>query len=143
MRVMAFMLLLLATAMNVSAQYDNDRDRRYREAYGRTTAQEEIVNLRMDAPGTLQEIMPQDMINRVRLLHIEGPLNSSDLKYLKQLCNRSKCVDADNHRIDNYIDLELEHARIMSGSEPDVLHDELAGTDHLRLILLPEQLKRI
>lgn len=145
--VMAAVLFMVVTVVPAAAQYDSSGSRAVLERYNRTNTYGDVVEVMLKEPGTLEEQMPQNMMNRVRLLHIEGPLDKKDLKYLKKLCNRSKCVDRDDRKIDNYVDLELEHARIVnsgnSSSDRDVLHDDLSDAEHLRLILLPEQLKRI
>lgn len=146
-------LMLVMIVIPASAQYGSRGDQRYRDRYGRSNTYGDVVNLRLDNPGTLEEMMPADMKERVRLLHIEGPLDSRDFAYLKKLCNRSRCVDRENHKIDNYIDLELENANILSASsnvrsnssrsERDVLGDALSGSHHLRSIVLPQNLKQI
>jgi len=146
--------LLLATviALPASAQYGSRGDKRYRDRFARTDTYGDVVEIRLSAPGTLESKMPPEMVNRVRLLHIEGPMDARDFKFLKKICDRSRCVDSRDKSVDNYIDVELERARIMSAGSigllgssgsHDVLDDALAYSSHLRSIVLPERLKRI
>ena len=146
------LLLMAVTVIPASAQYGRRGDKRYNERYSRANTYGDVVELRLNNPGTLEEKMPANMMDRVRLLHIEGPLDSKDFEFIKKLCKRSRCVDSRDRKIDNYIDLELEHARIMSAGtkglfgntgERDVLGDALAYSSHLRSIVMPERLKRI
>jgi hypothetical protein len=145
-------LLAIVTVMPVSAQYGSRGDKRYNERYSRANSYGDVVELRLNSAGTLEEKMPLNMMDRVRLLHIEGPMDSKDFEFIKKLCKRSKCVDNRDRKVDNYLDLELEHARIMSAGtkgllgnrgERDVLDDALAYCSHLRSIVLPERTKRI
>lgn len=152
LRIMTAMLLLLATAIPAGAQYGSRGDRRYHDRFERTNSYGDVVEIRLSEPGTLESKMPPEMENRVRLLHIEGPMNNDDFKYVKKLCDRSRCVDGRDKSVDNYIDLELERARIISAGtrgllgssgQRDVLDNALAYSSHLRTIVLPERLKRI
>ena len=151
-RVIAVMALALACVGSASAQYGNRGDKRYRDRYSRANSYGDVVEIRLNNPGTLEEKMPKGMENRVRLLRIEGPMDNKDFKYVKKLCDRSRCVDNREKSVDNYIDLELEHARIMSAGtqgllggsgQRDVLDNALAYASHLRSIVLPDRLKRI
>jgi len=142
------MVLVAVTVLPVEAQYGSRGDKRYRDRYGRTNTYGDVVEIRLVEPGTLEAKMPPEMVNRVRLLHIEGPMDTKDFKFVKKICDRSRCVDGRDKSVDNYIDVELEHVRIMSsgrllGGDHDVLDDVMAYSSHLRSIVLPERLKRI
>ena len=146
------LLLAAVTIFPADAQYGSRGDKRYRERYSRANTYGDVVELRLNNPGTLEEKMPLGMMDKVRLLRIEGPMDSKDFEFIKKLCNRSRCIDNHDRKVDNYIDLELEHARIMSAGtkglfgnrgERDVLDDALAYSSHLRSIVLPERTKRI
>ena len=146
------MLLAFVTILPVEAQYGSRGNKRYNERYSRADSYGDVVELHLNNPGTLEEKMPLNMVDRVRLLHIEGPMDSKDFEFIKKLCKRSKCVDNRDRKVDNYLDLELEHARIMSAGtkglfgnsgERDVLDDALAYCSNLRSIVLPERTKRI
>ncbi|MBR5170542.1 MAG: leucine-rich repeat domain-containing protein [Muribaculaceae bacterium] len=152
LRVMAAMLLVLVCASSANAQYGSRGNKRYNERYSRANTYGDIVEVRLSNPGTLEEKIPLNMVDRVRLLHIEGPMDSKDFNFIKKICKRSRCVDSHDRKIDNYLDLELERARIMSAGtkglfgdsgERDVLGDALANCNHLRSIVLPERTKRI
>ena len=149
---MMALLLVFVTILPASGQYGNSVSRAVRDRYSRTNTYGDVVEIRLSNPGTLEEKMTQEMKDRVRLLHVEGPMDYKDFKFIKKLCERSRCVDNRGKKVDNYIDLELEHARIMSSDnggllgghgERDVLGDCLSYASHLRSILLPERLKRI
>lgn len=146
------LLLAVATVVPAGAQYGSRGDKRYRDRYSRADTYGDVVELRLNNPGTLEEKMPAGMMDRVRLLRIEGPMDSKDFEFIKKLCKRSRCVDNRDRKVDNYLDLELERARIMSAGskglfgssgERDVLGDALAYSSHLRSIVLPERTKRI
>lgn len=146
------MLLVLVCASSANAQYGSRGNKRYNERYSRANTYGDIVEVRLSNPGTLEEKIPLNMVDRVRLLHIEGPMDSKDFNFIKKICKRSRCVDSHDRKIDNYLDLELERARIMSAGtkglfgdsgERDVLGDALANCNHLRSIVLPERTKRI
>lgn len=152
LRWMLAILLAIVTVLPTMAQYGSRGDKRYRDRYSRTNTYGDVVEIRLSEPGTLEAKMPPDMFNRVRLLHIEGPMDAKDFKFLKKICDRSRCVDGREKSVDNYIDVELERARIMSAGTTglfggsgshDVLDDALAYSSHLRSIVLPERLKRI
>ena len=146
------MLLVAVSIVPASAQYGSRGDKRYPDRFERTNAYGDVVEIRLSEPGTLESKMPPAMENRVRLLRIEGPMNNDDFKYVKKLCDRSRCVDGRDKSVDNYIDLELGRARIISAGtrgllgssgQRDVLDNALAYCSHLRTIVLPERLKRI
>lgn len=151
-RWMAAVLLVAATSMPAAAQYGRQGSRAVRERYGRTNSYGDVLEVSLTNPGTLEDKVPPEMRERVRLLHIEGPMDYKDFKFIKKLCERSRCVDSRNKKVDNYLDLELERARIMSSGnggllgghgDRDVMDDCLSYATHLRSVLLPERLKRI
>ena len=146
------LLLVAVTVMPASAQYGRRGDKRYNDRYSRANTHGDVVELRLNNAGTLEEKMPANMMDRVRLLRIDGPMDSKDFEFIKKLCKRSRCVDDRDRKIDNYLDLELERARIMSAGsrglfgssgERDVLGDALSHCSNLRSIVLPERTKRI
>lgn len=145
--VIAALLLATVTIVPASSQSCAVRDR-----YGRSSTYGDVVEIRLHEAGTLEQKMTPEMQSRVRLLHIEGPMDYKDFKFIKKLCERSRCEDNRGKKVDNYIDLELERARILSSGnggllgghgDRDVLSDALSYASHLRSILLPERLKRI
>ena len=146
------LLLVAGSVMPASAQYGRRGDKRYNDRYSRANTYGDVVELHLTSAGTLEEKMPDDMVDRVRLLRIEGPMDSKDFEFIKKLCKRSRCVDGNDRKIDNYLDLELERARIMSAGsrslfgsngERDVMGDALAHCSHLRSIVLPDRIRRI
>lgn len=146
------LLLVAVTVMPASAQYGRRGDKRYTDRYSRANTHGDVVEIRLNNAGTLEEKMPANMVDRVRLLRIDGPMDSKDFEFIKKLCKRSRCVDERDRKIDNYLDLELERVRIMSAGsrglfgnsgERDVLGDALSYCSHLRSIVLPERTRRI
>ena len=149
---MTALLLVALAVMPAGAQYGHRGDKRYNDRYSRANTHGDVVELRLNAAGTLEEKMPAKMMDRVRLLRIEGPMDAKDFEFIKRLCKRSHCYDNRDRKVDNYLDLELERARIMSSGtkgllgysgERDVLGDALAYCSNLRSIVLPERTKRI
>ena len=152
MKWMVALLLAIVTVLPAGAQYGSRGDKRYRDRYSRADSYGDVVELRLTSAGTLAEKMPAGMMDRVRLLRIDGPMDSKDFEFIKKLCKRSRCVDNHDKKVDNYLDLELERVRIMSSGssglmgsrgERDVLGDALSHTSHLRSIVLPERTRRI
>ena len=152
MKWMVALLLAIVTVLPAGAQYGSRGDKRYRDRYSRADSYGDVVELRLTSAGTLAEKMPAGMMDRVRLLRIDGPMDSKDFEFIKKLCKRSRCVDNRDNKVDNYLDLELERVRIMSSGssgllgtrgERDVLGDALSHTSHLRSIVLPERTRRI
>ena len=153
LRCAALLLLVaLLSVLPANAQYGSRGDKRYRDRYSRVSTYGDVVEVRLSEPGTLESKMPPEAVNRVRLLHIEGPMDAHDFKFLKKICDRSRCEDSRGKGVDNYIDLELERVRIISAGtigllgasgSRDVLDNALAYSSHLRSIVLPERLKRI
>ena len=72
------LLLILVTVVPMDAQYGNRGDKRYRERYSRANTYGDVVELHLTSAGTLEEKMPVNMMDRVRLLRIDGPLDSKD-----------------------------------------------------------------
>jgi len=151
-RWMVALLLVAITVVPAAAQYGKNGSRAVRERHSRTNSYGDVLEVTLSNPGTLEEKVTPEMRERVRLLHIEGPMDYKDFKFIKKLCERSRCVDSRDKKVDNYLDLELERARIMSSGnggllgghgDRDVMDDCLSYATHLRSVLLPERLKRI
>ncbi len=113
----------------------------------RTRSGDDVVYISMSHAGELEAQMPQGMHNRVRVLIVEGPINGKDLDYMKKLGKRTRVVDRNDKSIDNYLDIDLEGARIESGgggifSSTRSTRDEIGSStfsycSHLRSIVLP------
>lgn len=149
---MVALLLVAITVVPAAAQYGKNGSRAVRERHSRTSSYGDVLEVTLTNPGTLEEKVTPEMRERVRLLHVEGPMDYKDFKFIKKLCERSRCVDNRDKKVDNYLDLELERARIMSSGnggllsghgDRDVMDDCLSYATHLRSVLLPERLKRI
>ena len=139
-------VLAVAAALPVEAQYSRGMNRHYNNSKNRSYA--DIVEIFVSSPGELESRMPKDMYNRVRLLRVEGSLNDKDLKFITKLAKRSKVVNESDKEVDNYLDVDLERARVseksLFGSSQDVLPSSaFEYASHLRSVVLPERLKRI
>ena len=142
--IIALSVMMLAGVMPCASQYS----RGYTRHYGRQNTYSDVVELLVREPGTLNERMPKDLVDRVRVLRIEGSLNEADLKYITKLAKRSKVVDERGKDIDNFLDLDLERARVQEKSLLGTNRDVLANrafeyATHLRSVVLPERLKSI
>ncbi len=143
--IIALGIMMFAVVIPCAGQYS----RSYSRHYGRSQrSYADLVEIFVTSPGTLQERMPKDMHDRVRVLRIEGPLNESDFRYINKLAKRSKVIDEQGKEISNYLDVDLELARIEEKGLFGANHDVLARgafqyATHLRSVVLPERLKSI
>ena len=81
----------------IMAQYSRGMSRHYRYNSGRSYG--DMVEVTVREPGTLEERMPKEMQERVRMLRIEGPLNERDLAYITKLAKRSKVLNAEGKTV--------------------------------------------
>lgn len=144
--IIALGIMMLAGAMPATGQYSKS----YTRHYGRTSQRSyaDLVEIFVTNPGTLEQRMPKDMEDRVRVLRIEGPLNEADLKYITKLAKRSNVLNDQGKKVDNYLDLDLELASVMEKYGSRINHDVLPRrafeyATHLRSVVLPERLKSI
>ena len=101
---MATVLLLLAYAPALWAQH---------HGRGRAAFDEVFIDLRQ--PGKLEKEFPKEKIEQVRVLHLRGSLNSDDMRFVKRLADRSKVVDEKGDKVEAYLDLDMEEARLVRG----------------------------
>ena len=139
-------LVLLVGSMPCVAQYTRGMSRHYSYRSNRSYA--DLVEVTVREPGTLEDQMPKEMFNRVRMLRVDGPLDDADLKFITKLAKRSKVVDERDKSVDNYIDIDLERASVMERDGRRINHDVLPRrafeyASHLRSIVLPERLKAV
>ena len=85
MKWMVALLLAIVTVLPAGAQYGSRGDKRYRDRYSRADSYGDVVELRLTSAGTLAEKMPAGMMDRVRLLRIDGPMDSKDFEFIKKL----------------------------------------------------------
>ena len=100
----AIVLLLLAYAPTLWAQH---------RGRGSIAFDEVFMDLRV--PGKLANEFPKDKFDMVRVLHLRGPLNSDDMRFVKRLAERSKVVNAKGDKVEPYLDLDMEEARLVRG----------------------------
>ncbi len=110
----------------------------------------DVADVRLSAAGNLEKELGPEMEKQVRLLIVDGYLNDRDLRYIKKLCDRSRVYGADGREVDNYIDIDMSHARINNGGSfftsgnRDVLSSSMfSNCNHLRSIVLPDRLRKI
>ena len=144
--LIALMLVAGMAGQPVLAQYSRDMSRHYRHTNSRSYT--DLVEVTVREPGTLEERMPKDMHERVRVLRVEGPLNERDLAYITKLAKRSKVLNAEGKSVDNYLDVDLEYADVMEKYGSRINHDVLPRrafeyASHLRSIVLPGRMKAV
>lgn len=144
--IIALMLILLAGSIPCAAQYTRGISRHH--SYGSHRNYADLVEVTVREPGTLEDRMPKEMFQRVRMLRVEGPLDDKDLKFIAKLAKRSKVVDDRDKSIDNYLDVDLERATVMERDGRRINHDVLPRRafeygSRLRSIVLPERLKAV
>ena len=98
------MLLLLAFAPALWAQ-----------PHGRGRAAFDEVSIDLRQPGKLENEFPKEKTEQVRVLHLRGPLNSDDMRFVKRLADRSKVVNDKGEKVEAYFDLDMEEARLVRG----------------------------
>lgn len=110
----------------------------------------DVLDINLREAGKLNEYLPEEDIKRVRCIRLSGVINGDDIKFMKRICDRSKAVDEQDRSVDNYLDLELENARIVGGgsfmnqSERDIISSSMfSGCRHLRYIAVPRDVYKI
>ena len=98
------MLLLLAYAPALWAQH-----------HGRGRAAFDEVSIDLRQPGKLENEFPKEKMEQVRALHLRGPINSDDMRFVKRLADRSKVVNDKGEKVEAYFDLDMEEARLVRG----------------------------
>lgn len=152
----AFVVILATTTFSASAQfYTSDRrSTKYdRSRYNHPRSEYDVVDVYNSRPGELDKKLSPGEQESVRFLIIDGPLNGDDFKFLRELCKRKKCLNKKGNTIDNYIDLDLSRAHIVSGGSSYYSYykthrDELGDylfyeATCLRSIILPDYIRFI
>ena len=113
----------------------------------------DVVSVRTRDAGSLESMIKDSDFKTVRLLRIDGPIDARDIRFIKKINDRSTVYDDAERRVDNFLDLDLEFARIVGGSaggffgtstQSDVISDGLFQSfNHLRSIVLPDRVRRI
>lgn len=106
----------------------------------------DVLDVELHQAGTLNEYLGAGEDRRVRCIRLSGVMDGDDAKFIRKLCERSKAVDENDRGVDNYIDLELDRVKIVSGShsERDVISNSMfSGCRNLRYVALPRNLRRI
>lgn len=149
-------LLMAFVTMSSNAQYftsDRRMSGRDRSRYHHAMKYGDVLEVRNDRSGNLVNEIPVDMYERVRMLVVDGPLNGDDIKLLRDICQRKRCVNDKGQSIDNFIDIDLSAAWIVSGggyyysytrTTRDVVSDYMFyDCSRLRSIILPERIQAI
>ncbi len=132
---MATVLLLLAYAPAIWAQH---------HGRGRAAFDEVFIDLRQ--PGKLEKEFPKEKIEQVRVLHLRGPFNSDDMRFVKRLADRSKVVDEKGDKVEAYLDLDMEEDRCerlqnIFVEEGNAQYADIDGVlfsaDYAQLLLVP------
>ena len=97
-------LLLLAYAPALWAQH-----------HGKGSIKPDEVFIDLRTPGKLADEFPKEKFDQVRVLHLRGPLNSDDMRFVKRLAERSKVLDVKGDKVEAYLDLDMEEARLVRG----------------------------
>lgn len=120
------------------------------ESQRRSFLRGDVLEIDLRDAGKLHEYIGPGEDRRVRCIRLSGVINGDDIKFIKRLCVRSKAVDENDRNVDNYIDLELQRVRIVSGgsysnrSERDVISNSMfSGCSVLRYVALPRDLRLI
>lgn len=144
--IITLSLMAFFVSLPISAQYYRGSSRHHQYSSSRSYA--DLVEVSVREPGTLEDRMPREMYDQVRMLRVEGPLNERDLGFITKLAKRSKVVDGEGKSVSNYLDVDLERASVMEKRGSRINHDVLPRrafeyAARLRSIVLPEHLKAI
>ena len=111
----------------------------------------DVLDVNLRNPGTLEDCITPSEMDRVRCIRLSGSINGDDIRFIRKVCDRSSAVDEGGKKVSNYVDLELEHVRIVGGgrdysyrTEHDVIGKRMfSGLSTLRNVTLPRGLRRI
>lgn len=133
--------MAIAMPENVPQRPDDNR---------RSFLRGDVLDIDLRDAGKLNEYLGPGEDRRVRCIRLSGVMNGDDAKLIRRICDRSKAVDENGRDVDNYLDLELDRVRIVSGgsysnhSERDVISNSMFyGCRCLRFVSLPRDLYRI
>ena len=120
------------------------------EVQRRSFLRGDVLEIDLREAGKLNEYLGPGEDRQVRCIRLSGVMNGDDAKFIKKICERSKAVDVNGREVDNYLDLELDRVRIVSGgsysnrSDRDVISNLMFyGCRCLRYVSLPRDLYRI
>lgn len=140
----------MLTAVLLAAFVVNAQERRTSANYN---FHGDVADIGMREPGQLEGAFTPEEMKRVRALHIDGPINGDDIKFLRKILTRSSAEDNNGRSVSNYVDLDLRRARIVGGgaayysyyrTEHDVVGKSMfQSCNHLRSIELPERARCI
>ncbi|MBR1552246.1 MAG: leucine-rich repeat domain-containing protein [Muribaculaceae bacterium] len=146
MRALAIAMLVVLATLPVTAQYVSRSQVPSR--FSRRTTQYDVADIRVPEPGRLEDELGKQF-ETVRLLRVSGTLNRDDIRFLNKLCKRSKVVDSEGRKVDNYIDLDLEMVRLEIKSlfgrsrSYEIESDAFSYCSRLRSIVLPDRINTI
>ena len=111
----------------------------------------DVLDVNLRNPGTLEDCITPSEMDRVRCIRLSGSINGDDIRFIRKVCDRSSAVDEGGKKVSNYVDLELEHVRIVGGgrdysyrTEHDVIGKRMfSSLSTLRNVTLPRGLRRI
>lgn len=146
MKKLIVLFLMLAGTCAGTIASAQSFSRELPEKYRRHTPAD-VCNIRSSYAGHLKEKITEKEMRQVRTVIIRGDINGEDIAVLRKLCSRIACYDANGRSVDNYVDLDLSGARILSGgayycnyrsTRNEIGESMFASCSALRSIVLPE-----
>ena len=118
---------------------------------GQSMLKGDVLDIGLREPGSLEKSLTTTEMDRVRSIRLSGSMNGDDIRFIRKVCDRSSAVDENGRKVSNYLDLDLEHVRIVGGgkeysyrTEHDVIGNNMfSGLSILRNVTLPRGLRRI
>ncbi len=142
-----FSWFVLIVALTTNVQHATAQDGG--EHHHRSFLRGDVLEIDLREPGTLDSYINDDEEKQVRCIRLNGSINGDDIRVIKRICDRSNARDAQGRTVDNYLDLELDRARIVGGGKnysTKTEHDAIGRgmfrySRCLRYVSLPRSIK--
>lgn len=110
---------------------------------GRPPMSGDMLVIRTRKAGEVKNMISPEARKQVRRLVVEGSINRDDLRFIDDICDRSSCYNIKGKSIENFLDLDLSRAQIVSPYRDVLPSDIFSNNSRLRSIQLPMHLIEI
>lgn len=139
-------LMIACACAGTNVAWAQRFSRDFSNKYARHTP-DDVCRIRSTYAGHLKEKITEKDMRQARIVIISGDINGDDIAVLRKLCSRASCYDANGRAVDNYVDLDLSGARILTGgtyystyrsTRDEIGESMFSQCSALRSIVLPE-----